>query len=49
MSKFEDFLKKILSVIFKETEYDKEKAEKSLEKIVEHQRQNKGAENDEHN
>ncbi len=33
MSKFESFLKQILTVIFRETPFNKNKAEENLEKI----------------
>ena len=41
MNKFEVFLKQVLTIIFKETSFNKQKAEASLEKIKKSQKKAK--------
>lgn len=49
MNKFENFLKQILTVIFKEMPFNRQKADESLEKIKTMQKATLGENNDGHN
>ena len=49
MNKFEKFLKQVLTVIFKEMPFNKQKADESLEKIKTVQKATLGENNDGHN
>lgn len=49
MNKFENFLKQILTVIFREMPFNRQKANENLEKIKAVQKTTLGEDNNEHN